>query len=149
MTEIRFYHLQRRTLEQVLPQLLDIILKRGHRIIVKTGTKERAEALNSHLWTYSSDSFLPHGGEKDGFEADQPIFLTSGDSNPNKADMLILSDGAQSEQVSNYKMCCEIFDGNDDEAVSAARTRWKAYKDEGHELSYFQQDEDGRWEKKN
>ena len=41
-----------------------------------------------------------------------------------------------------------MFDGHDDEAVSAARQRWKAHKDSGHALTYWQQTERGGWEKK-
>ena len=33
------------------------------------------------------------------------------------------------------------------EAVAAARERWRTYKGAGHDLSYWKQDERGRWEK--
>ena len=61
---------------------------------------------------------------------------------------MVLADGATSPHVKDYTLCCELFDGNDEDAVKAARARWSAYKADGHELTYFQQDEQGRWVKK-
>lgn len=148
MTEIRFYHLQRRTLEDVLPQILGIALTRGMRGLVMTGTAERMNALNSHLWTFQNDSFLPHGTAEEELPQYQPVCLTTQDENPNAADLLILADGATSQNVGDFKMTCEIFDGNDEQAVADARTRWTAYKEQGHDLTYYQQNDAGQWEKK-
>ena len=67
MTEVRFYHLTRTTLEAALPQMLERTLARGQRAVVMAGSEERVEALNAHLWTYKERSFLPHGSVKDGF----------------------------------------------------------------------------------
>ena len=148
MTEIRFYHMQRKRLEQALPEIVAKALERGHRLVVKAGSSERTEALDGILWTYDPDSFLPHGYIKDGMERDQPVWLTTGDDNPNQATVLVLVDGAVSGDVGNFELCCELFDGNDETAVAAARERWKVYQEKGHALAYFQQDDSGRWQKK-
>jgi len=148
MTDIRFYHMITKRLEQALPELLAKAITVQPRIVVKAGSRERIETLDSLLWTYDAGSFLPHGYIRDGNEAEQPIWLTTEDDNPNGAQMLVLADGATSPHVKDYTLCCELFDGNDEDAVKAARARWSAYKAEGHELTYFQQDEQGRWVKK-
>ena len=148
MSEIRFYHLQRASLEDTLPVILERAYGRGDRIMVMTGTSERAEALAAHLWTYKPESFLPHGTAKDGNVADQPIFLTAEAVNANNAKLLILCDGATRADVSEFSLVCEMFDGNDEGAVTAARERWKAYKDAGHGLIYFQQSPAGKWDEK-
>ena len=148
MTDIRFYHMITKRLEQALPELLAKAITVQPRVVVKAGSRERIETLDSLLWTYDSASFLPHGYARDGFEADQPVWLTTEDNNPNQAKMLILTDGAVSDYVAEYELCCELFDGNDENAVAAARQRWTAYKAAGHDLTYFQQDEQGRWVKK-
>ena len=41
-----------------------------------------------------------------------------------------------------------MFDGHDEAQVAGARSQWKVLKGEGHSLSYWQQNRDGRWEKK-
>jgi len=143
MTEIRFYHLTRKSLEQVLPELLEKTLERGFRAVVMAGSPERVEALTQHLWTYNPNSFLPHGNAKDGHADRQPIWLTAADENPNKATFLFLTDGAESAHVGDYTRVCELFDGNDDAAVTTARARWASYKAAGHDLSYWQQGENG------
>ncbi|HYB10655.1 MAG TPA: DNA polymerase III subunit chi [Alphaproteobacteria bacterium] len=148
MTEVWFYHLQRRALEEVLPQLLEKVLVAKKRAVVLLSSEERVEAINNLLWTYDDGNFLPHGSARDGFAAEQPIWLTANDENPNSAEILVLADGAHSAQISRYERCLELFDGNDAASVAAARSRWKDYKDAGHDVAYWQQDTRGKWEKK-
>jgi len=111
------------------------------------GSQERVEALAQHLWTYRPDSFLPHGSAKDGHAEEQPIWLTSTDERPNNAALLFLTDGAGSDNIGDYQRVCEIFNGNDDAAIASARQNWAKYKAGGHELSYWQQGEEG-WKNK-
>lgn len=148
MTEIRFYHLQSRSLEQVLPQLLSKIYSMGMKIVVKLDSEERVQVFDNLLWTYSSASFLPHSCGNDKNKAEQPIWLTNIDENPNAATILVLADGASSDNIAEYDICCEIFNGNDQDALQRARENWKKYKDEGYETTYYQQNDKGVWEKK-
>lgn len=143
MTEIRFYHLTRKALEQVLPELLEKTIERGMRAVVMTGSAERAEALTQYLWTYNPNNFLPHGNVKDGNAELQPIWLTAEDERRNKADILFLTDGAVSAHLKDYTRACYIFDGTDEAALGAARQRWGIDKKAGHALSYWQQGEKG------
>ena len=147
MTEVWFYRLQRHRLEDVLPGLLEKTLHRGWRAVVVAGSAERVEALNAHLWTWRRESFLPHGSKADGFAADQPVWLTDSDENPNGAKVLFLVDGAElSSSSGTFERVCDLFDGNDPAAVEAARERWKRVKGAGHALSYWRQGDSG-WEK--
>jgi len=148
MTDIAFYHLQRSPLERVLPKLLERTLDGGKRALVLVGSDARAEALAEHLWTYDPGAWLPHGTEKDGDPSDQPVRLGTRDENLNQADFLFLADGAVSEHVEAYERCFEMFDGNDETIVTAARDRWATYKSAGHNLTYWQQTDRGGWEKK-
>ena len=148
MTDVRFYHLRSKRLEQALPEILAKALERGRRAVVKAGSAARIEVLDGALWTHDPASFLPHGFLRDGHEGDHAIWLTTEDENPNNADMLVLTDGAASDRIGDFTLTCEIFDGNDDDAVATARSRWTAYKEKGFTVSYFQQDENGKWEQK-
>jgi DNA polymerase-3 subunit chi len=147
-TEIYFYHLERRSLEQVLPTLLERSLERGWRAAVQAASQDRVEALNSLLWTYREESFLPHGTAGDGSAAAHPIYLTAKDENPNGAQVRFLVDGAEIDDASPYARVVFIFDGRDEDAVARARAAWQAAKGKGHEVSYWQQDAEGRWQKK-
>ncbi|MDN3718917.1 DNA polymerase III subunit chi [Roseibium salinum] len=143
-----FYHLLHKPLETALPQLLLKCLERSWKVVVQTGTEERCNALDAHLWTYADDSFLPHGTRADGYAEHQPIYLTAGDDNPNEADVRFLVDRAQPPPLSPYKRAIYIFDGNDQDAVQEARQRWKEAKDEGFEVAYWQQTQSGGWDRK-
>lgn len=148
VSEVWFYHLQRQTLEEALPALLEKVLAAKKRAVVILGSEERVEAVNNLLWTYDDRGFLPHGSARDGSPTEQPIWLTTEDENPNNAEVLLLADGARSSHIGGYQRCLELFNGNDDEAVAAARMRWKSYKEDGHEVAYWQQSAQGKWEKK-
>jgi DNA polymerase-3 subunit chi len=148
MTEILFYHLGRQPLDRVLPGLLERTLERGWRAVVQAGSRERVEALDNHLWTYADDSFLPHGTARDGMMEQQPIFLTTGEDNPNGATVRFLVDGAEAGELAGYARVVYIFDGRDDDALAQARREWKRVKGAGFEVTYWQQNDNGRWEKK-
>src|SRR5438270_2078119 len=99
MTEIWFYHLQRRSLDDVLPGLLERALQRGWRAVVQGASEERIAALDEHLWTYSDASFLPHGSAREGDPQTQPIFLTTGPENPNGAAVRLLIEGTRAAPI--------------------------------------------------
>lgn len=148
MTEVLFYHLQRQPLEKVLPLLLEKSLERGWRALVRATTDERLAALDDHLWTYSDESFLPHGTEREPDAGDQPVVLTLSERNLNGAAILFLVEGAPvPDDASDYQRLVLLFDGNDEDALAAARAQWKAVKGAGHDATYWQQDARGRWEK--
>jgi len=144
--EIGFYHLTRSTLEQALPKLLARVLAVPGRAVVLSGNAERLAALDTALWAVAE--WLPHGTPDTGDADRQPIWLTTQDTAPpNAARHLFLVEGAQTTQLAAYDRAFDLFDGNDEDAVQAARARWKAAKAEGHSLAYWQQSEKG-WEKK-
>jgi DNA polymerase-3 subunit chi len=148
MTEIYFYHLERRSLEEVLPPLLERSLERGWRAVVQAASEERVAALDTLLWTYREESFLAHGTARDGPAQAQPIYLTAEPDNPNQAQVRFLVDGAELDDASPYARVVFIFDGRDEDAVARARAEWQAAKAQGRSVSYWQQDEAGRWQKK-
>lgn len=148
MTEIRFYHLTTRSLESALPEILQKALSGRHRIVVQTASEAEAERLNLHLWSHHSDSFIPHGSKKDGRADQQPIWLSAENKNPNGANVLVVTSGAFQESPNDFTLICDLFDGRDETAVTAARARWKQYKDQSdYTLTYWQQTEKG-WEQK-
>ena len=148
MTEILFYHLQRHPLERVLPALVEKSLERGWRVVVQAASEERVEALDAHLWIFRDDSFLPHGTWREAEAAEQPVLLTVHDSNPNGAAVRFLVDGAPVPvDAAGYERIVLLVDGNDPDAVAAARERWSEGKAKGFEVTYWQADENGRWQR--
>ena len=162
MTEIRFYHLQKQTLDQALPQIISKARQNGFRMLIKMADDTEVERMNAHLWTFSDTSFLPHGTAKDAKKygiapKTQPIWIMAQmtvsvsretETNPNGANLLILTQGQTCEDVSAYELCCEMLDGRHPESVTQARKRWKKYQEQGHDVTYWHQNENGTWEQK-
>lgn len=148
MTEVHFYHLQKQPLEKALPLLLEKCLERGWKCVVQAASSERVEALDAVLWTYRDDSFLAHSPDREPEAAQNPVVLTSKDVNPNEASVRFLVDGAAAGNLDAYERAIYLFDGNDPDAVDAARDNWKEAQGEGFETVYWQQDANGRWQKK-
>lgn len=146
--EILFYHLTETRVEDALPALLERSLERNWRVTVQTVSEERCEALDKHLWTYRPESFLPHGLDADPFAELQPILLTAGEGSANRASVRFVIDGASPPDLAGYERVVFMFDGHDAAQVESARGHWKKLKAEGHSLSYWQQNREGRWEKK-
>ncbi len=147
MTDVLFYHLEPRPVEAVLPPLLEKSLERGWRSVVQVGSAERAEALDLHLWTWRDDSFLPHGLAGEDNDAMQPVILTTGEDNPNGATVRFFVDGAVPRSTEGYERVVYMFSGHDPDAVAEARLAWRALRD-GNAVTYWQQEPDGRWNKK-
>ncbi len=149
MTEVLFYHLQRQPIERVLPTLLEKSIERGWRVVVQAASEERVEALDAHLWTFRDDSFLPHGTWREAQAHEQPILLTVNDDNPNGAAARFLLDGAPlPADIAAYERIVLLFDGEDPDAVDAARARWSEAKQSGLDVTYWQPDAQGRWQRK-
>lgn len=153
MTEVWFYHLQRQPLERALPTLLERSLARGWRAAVQAVSERRLGEIDDLLWSYTPESFLPHGAQKDGDPETQPIFLTIGADNPNRADVRFFVENAEAAPILSDPATAPtarailLFDGNDEAAVAAARAQWRQLKDLGHALSYWRQSIEGKWEK--
>jgi DNA polymerase-3 subunit chi len=149
VTEVYFYHLHGQPLERVLPNLLERSLERGWTIVVQAGSDERVEALDAYLWTYRPDGFLPHGTWRECEVAAQPVLLTVHDHNPNNANVRFLIDGvALPGDAAAYQRIVLLFDGEDPDAVAAARARWSEAKEAGFDVTYWQPDDQGRWQRK-
>lgn len=148
MAEVLFYHLTESTLDEALPPLLEKSVERGWRVIVQSGGEERRDALDAHLWTWRDDSFLGHGIDSDPLAAEQPILLTASQGNRNGATVRFLVDGAEPPPLDGYERAVFLFDGHDEAQLGQARGQWKTLKAAGHQVTYWQQTEGRRWERK-
>jgi DNA polymerase III subunit chi len=145
MTEVWFFHLDKQPLEHVLPRIVGSSLNRGWRMVIETAVPERISKLSEMLWASEDVSFLPHGYEGEPTPNCQPVWLTASAENPNNAQVRVLLDGAVPADISNLTRAVLMFDGNDEQAIEAARAEWKTQKAAGHDISYWKQDENGKW----
>jgi len=146
--ELWFYHLERTTLADALPELLEKTLEKGWRALVRTGHTDHIKALESTLWTAKEESFLAHGRFDEPDPDRQPILLSLTEDNLNKAQILFALDGVDVENPDGFERVCVMFDAGDEPAIAASRALWKKAKAEGRSIAYWQQSVEGRWEKK-
>ena len=150
MTETLFYHLERRTLDEVLPGLVERTLERGWRALIKAESADRASALDMLLWTYSDQTFLPHAQVGDGDAKRQPVLITTEDDNANNANVLFLVGGAEPlpwDVPNDLARIVLMFDGRDETALTRARAAWKDAKAAGHDATYWKEMPNGKFEK--
>lgn len=148
MADIAFYHLETQGLEVAMPKLLDRVYSSGLRSVVRISNPELLDNLSKALWTYEPLSFLPHGSKKSGRGERQPIYLTTETDNPNEATILLLVNDAENVGFEAYDRCLLMFEGHSEQQLGKARECWKIFKDQGHKLTYWQQNQRGGWEKK-
>jgi DNA polymerase-3 subunit chi len=151
VTETLFYHLERRGFDEAMPPLIEKTLERGWRALIRVDTAERADDLDTRLWTFN-DGFLPHAQLGDGEAARQPVLITTEDGNPNSANVLFLVGGApapdwNSAAAQSFTRIVLMFDGRDATAVDAARAAWKSAKAAGHDVTYWKESAAGKFEK--
>ncbi len=131
----------------MLPELLERTLQRKWRALVRTGDVDRVEHLDGWLWTWREETFLPHGVAGEPLADRQPVLITTGQENPNRADALFLIDGADPGDLTGFQRCVVLFDGRDEGALAGARGLWKSVKAQGLASSYWRQGETRGWEK--
>jgi len=143
--QVDFYHLTRTPLERALPQIAEKVLESGGRLLVVSGEAEARGKLDQAMWTYKAESFLPHaqaGGTED---ARQPVLIAETVDAANGARNVALVDGVWRDEALGFDRAFHFFD---EDAIAEARVAWKALADrEGVERRYWNQDENGRWQK--
>lgn len=144
MSDVGFYQLSRRSLDAVLPRLLDKALSGGHRAVVCSGDAALLKRLDSVLWTYDPASFLPHAVDGE-YAAAQPVLLT-GDGAANGATLLAVVDGVLPGNFGSFARVLYIFDGGIAETLATARMHWRSVKAEAHDATYWRETDTG-WEK--
>jgi DNA polymerase-3 subunit chi len=149
LTETLFYHLERRALDDVLPGLIEKTLERGWRAVIRTESSERADAIDTLLWTYNEQSFLAHAQSGDGNPKRQPVLITVEDENPNGANVLFCVGGVLPSwnAVGDLTRVVLMFDGRDSDALGRVRAAWKDAKAAGHDVTYWKESASGRFEK--
>jgi DNA polymerase III subunit chi len=155
VTDVRpavgFYHLTRDPVEVAVPKLLERVIRDGYKVLVCAGSAEQVEKLDTVLWTYEKDSFLPHGTDRNDALDLQTVLLTANgklaEAAPNSATVLLMLDNVLPEALGPFQRFLYMFDGGVEAQVQTARRHWKELKDKGLPLTYWQQTETGGWKK--
>ena len=78
----------------------------------------------------------------------QPILLSAETESAKGFDAVFLIGGADISEMEGVQRAMVMINGRSESDVTRERGRWKALKDAGADLSYYQQNSRGSWEKK-
>ena len=136
-----FYHLTASPIERVLPRICEKLLADGERLLI-VAESALLDQLDTHLWSYARDSFLPHG-RHDGLAPEQQPILLSPEPQPlNAARNIALADGRWRDEALTFERAFYFFDSAH---IEEARQSWRALKDKPEaEYRYWKQ-VDGKW----
>ena len=139
---VDFYHLAATPLERVLPKICERLLAEQERLLIvaEPGLLDR---LDSQLWSYERDSFLPHGKAEAPGAASQPILLSTKVEAGNGAGNVALADGVWRDEALGFARAFYFFDNSH---LDTARGSWRSLKErEGVDRRYWKQDDRGKW----
>jgi DNA polymerase-3 subunit chi len=105
----------------------------GSQLVIYGSDAEMLTRLDRELWTFSALDFLPHCYAHEALAAQTPILLASQSCETAHHEVLVNLDRVQPEFFSRFERVIEIVSGDDDDR-SAARERWKFYKERGYAL---------------
>ena len=105
----------------------------GMTVYLQTNSLVECETLDRHLWTFSDESYLPHGIETDDSNWQKyPVQIGCRDSMRDQIDLLIsLSDEVPTNAFSYKRIADVIVDSP--EQKQRGRVRFKHYRDKGIE----------------
>jgi len=145
MTEVYFYHSNNFPLERTLAKLVEKIYDLKQNIVIYCQDNNLVQILDDLLWSYSTKTFIPHATSADPLPEKQPVYITASEENPNSSSILIAICNTIPEFYKNFDKYISIFN-NDDEELSAARSRYKILQDKDYKIKYFKQTSEGKWE---
>ncbi len=138
--EIRFYQMTRSTLPSAVTRLAEKARARGDELAIIANSPQRLEEVDEAIW--SGLDFLPHSlGKADGVSG---ITLYEKQMGGAAEIGFYLDDNDPEEPFSGKLICC-LFHSMDQDIVAKRRQDWVKWKNAGHHLSYWAEDENGQW----
>jgi len=138
MTRIDFYSLEpdsRGDRFILACRLVERIRAQELRVLILCPDREEARHLDRLLWTLRQESFLPHGlvGNVD---AELTPILISLDGSPESEHQVLLNLSRElPSEWERFERLCDLVD-NDPAVRQAGRTRFRAYREQGHEPNH-------------
>lgn len=144
MTKVDFYILSNEGPDEPLRvacRVAEKAWRQGNRVRVEADGAESLRRLDSLMWTYKQESFLPH--EVEGEHGDwqeiepAPVVLGTAGGPGEPPDVLINLSGVIPISADNCPRIAEIVAG-DAQSKQAARERYRRYREKGFDLSSHQ-----------
>lgn len=139
MPKIDFYIMSDPAVNTCLQQVCQLVEKAYQQtqpVYIHTNNQSDAKQLDSFLWTYRDDSFIPHNLYTEGSSLQPPIQIGFGLAPQDHRDILI----NLSDDVPNfYQQFSHILEvvSSDSKQQTLARERFRFYRDNACEIATY------------
>ena len=151
MTQIIFYSTAPLQVEKTLFALLEKSLEKGNKSLLLFKDKEKCLSINEQLWTYKQNSFLPHISEDEQIydDIDVPVYLSTKNENPFKAELLFSIDGFLPDNIDHFERVIIIIDVNDELLNEKYKNYYLDINKNFEDIVFYKSDDNGKWIEKN
>lgn len=140
MTQIDFY-----ILDDGYPHSRDLVVCRlcqkafdnRHRVCILTENQAQRDQLDQLLWTFSQESFIPHGALEANPDPLTPVLLGWGDVTTRESDILINLRCTVPPLFSQFSRVIEVI-APDGTLRAEGRDRFRFYKHRGYPIQSHQ-----------
>ena len=114
-------------------ELCEKALTKGRQLTIYTQNDTMSSEMQNLLWTHSPSSFLANSHVSEAHSQFSPIVIDAQGENLLQDDVLINLQTAQPLFFSRFRYLVELV-GNDEADKTAARARFRFYKDRGYDV---------------
>jgi len=144
MTQIDFYVLQSHTPEAWYDfscKLIEKIISKGNKIVVLTENIEAANTLDSLLWEFRPESFIPHAisGSDDAKDASMPVIISHDEVPDNAKDVLLNLCQEIPSDYSKFARVAQVVN-QEPNRLTALRRLYASFIERGHSVNVHKLD---------
>lgn len=118
---------------QVACRLAGKALAQRKRLLIYAPQPDAAQRIDRMLWTWPATGFVPHCYAHDPLAAETPVLIAADDAAPDTGEVLLNLDASCPPHFERFHRLLEVV-GQDDDARSAARERYRYYRDRGYPI---------------
>jgi DNA polymerase-3 subunit chi len=137
MTEVIFVEVTQNLMEMRACEIAERTYVKGDRLQIIAPDQQQAVRLDSLLWTFRPDSFVPHGlleGEKD--ENVPPVLICAREERFPGFDSLLMLDYCPVEIVGQFSKAIHLVVLDNPERLQASRLYWTQLKEASFTLRH-------------
>jgi len=118
---------------QVACRLAGKALAQRKRLLIYAPQPDTAQRIDRILWTWPATGFVPHCFAHDPLATETPVLIASDDAAPDAGELLLNLDESCPPHFERFERLLEVV-GQDDDARSAGRERYRYYRDRGYPI---------------
>lgn len=137
MSKVNFYLLKQHSPQSriaLVCRLCEQLQKQGRAVHILAEDEDAARELDTLLWQYTPESFLPHALASESNSSGLTLCWPA--MEPAEGTLLNLTDSIPAHHASLQSIAEFVI--NDDAAKALGREKWNTYKQSGHELQHHQ-----------